>query len=95
MFSCIPQCFSPVRKKPNYKKNKPVYWNGMMFDSPALEHIGERYELLSDLGKGSFGQVLKARDRKNNLYVAIKRITDIFSSARKATYALRETEILK
>ena len=65
MFACISQCIAPVQKKSNFKNKKPVHWNGMMFDSPALEYIGERYELLSDLGKGSFGQVLKGRDRKN------------------------------
>ena len=32
----------------------------------------ERYELLSEIGKGNFGTVLKARDTKDGKIVAIK-----------------------
>lgn len=38
------------------------------------DHIGYRYEVLEVIGKGSFGQVLKCLDHKNNELVAIKMI---------------------
>lgn len=36
------------------------------------DQIAYRYEILKVLGKGSFGQVIKAFDHKHSLYVAIK-----------------------
>ncbi|KAG7455975.1 hypothetical protein MATL_G00246830 [Megalops atlanticus] len=36
------------------------------------DHIGYRFEVLEVIGKGSFGQVLKCLDHKNNELVAIK-----------------------
>lgn len=38
------------------------------------DHIYYRYEIISFLGKGSFGQVLKCLDHKTNKYVALKMI---------------------
>ncbi|XP_046401485.1 dual specificity tyrosine-phosphorylation-regulated kinase 4-like isoform X2 [Ischnura elegans] len=36
------------------------------------DHIAYRYEILEVIGKGSFGQVIKALDHKTNKHVAIK-----------------------
>lgn len=36
------------------------------------DHICYRYEILEVIGKGSFGQVIRALDHKTNQYVAIK-----------------------
>ncbi|CAG9321696.1 unnamed protein product [Blepharisma stoltei] len=36
------------------------------------DHIDFRYEIVSVLGKGTFGQVLKCLDHKNNEHVAVK-----------------------
>lgn len=36
------------------------------------DHIAYRYEVLSTLGKGSFGQVLKCYDYKTHTLVAVK-----------------------
>lgn len=38
------------------------------------DHIAYRFEVLEVIGKGSFGQVLKCLDHKNNELVAIKMI---------------------
>ena len=38
----------------------------------AHDHISYRYEVLKVLGKGSFGQVLKAYDHKMQMHVALK-----------------------
>jgi serine/threonine protein kinase len=40
------------------------------------DHIEYRYEVLEMLGKGSFGQVVKCHDHKNNEEVAIKIINN-------------------
>src|SRR6185436_8117598 len=36
------------------------------------DHIAYRYEILEVIGKGSFGQVIKALDHKTNTHVALK-----------------------
>lgn len=36
------------------------------------DHIAYRYEIVELLGKGSFGQVIRAYDHKTQQYVAIK-----------------------
>ena len=36
------------------------------------DHIAYRYEILEVIGRGSFGQVIRALDHKTNTQVAIK-----------------------
>lgn len=36
------------------------------------DHISYRYEILEVIGKGSFGQVVRALDHKTNKHIAIK-----------------------
>ena len=38
------------------------------------DHIAYRYEVLKVIGKGSFGQVVKAYDHKNHVHVALKMV---------------------
>eukprot|EP00742_Colponemidia_sp_Colp-10_P006299 GILJ01006751.1.p1 GENE.GILJ01006751.1~~GILJ01006751.1.p1 ORF type:complete len:598 (-),score=65.09 GILJ01006751.1:440-2233(-) len=56
------------------------------------DHIAFRYEVISTLGKGSFGQVVKAFDYKNNEFVALKIIRN---KRRFHHQALVEVKILE
>jgi dual-specificity kinase len=38
--------------------------------------LGDRYEIMRQLGEGTFGRVVKAYDWKRNIYVAVKIIRD-------------------
>lgn len=42
------------------------------YNKVVHDHICYRYEILEVIGKGSFGQVIRALDHKTNQYVAIK-----------------------
>ncbi|ORX83332.1 kinase-like protein [Anaeromyces robustus] len=67
-------------KKPSEKKHgeKPEVTNNGYDDSRGdyhivlHDHINYRYEIISLLGKGSFGKVLKCYDHKEKNYVAVK-----------------------
>lgn len=56
------------------------------------DHIGYRYEILSLLGKGSFGQVVKCFDHKKHVNVAVKMIRN---KKRFEKQGLVEVKILK
>ncbi|ORX45105.1 kinase-like protein [Hesseltinella vesiculosa] len=56
------------------------------------DHLGYRYEILEELGRGSFGQVVKCFDHKTNTSVAIKLIRN---KRRFHEQALTEVKILK
>ena len=47
--------------------------NGMYRHSPH-DHLAYRYEVMSLLGKGGFGQVLKTYDHKRKMFTAVKMI---------------------
>lgn len=56
------------------------------------DHIAYRYEVLSTLGKGSFGKVLKCLDHKNGKLVAVKMI---INREQYHMQALIEADILR
>ncbi|KAI8096369.1 kinase-like domain-containing protein [Halteromyces radiatus] len=56
------------------------------------DHLAYRYEVLEELGRGSFGQVVKCFDHKTNTSVAIKLIRN---KRRFHEQALMEVKILK
>lgn len=43
-----------------------------MYSQQINDHIAYRYEILEVIGKGSFGQVIRALDHRNGSQVAIK-----------------------
>ena len=48
------------------------------------DHIAYRYEILDILGRGSYGQVIKAYDHKEKIFIAIKIIRNIACILRQA-----------
>jgi dual specificity tyrosine-phosphorylation-regulated kinase 2/3/4 len=59
------------------------------------DHIGYRYEVQGELGKGSFGQVLKVFDHKTNDIVALKIIRNKKRFHQQAQVEIRILEHLK
>jgi len=56
------------------------------------DHIAYRYEVLKEIGKGSFGQVIKAYDHKTHQHVALKIMRN---ESRFKRQAQEETKILQ
>ena len=61
----------------------------------AHDHISYRYEILKILGKGSFGQVLKAYDHKTQSHVALKMVRNEKRFHKQAVEEIRILEHLK
>ncbi|XP_033123439.1 dual specificity tyrosine-phosphorylation-regulated kinase 2-like [Anneissia japonica] len=59
------------------------------------DHIGYRYEVLKIIGKGSFGQVVKAYDHKTNQHLAVKMVRNEKRFHRQAQEEIRILEHLK
>ena len=57
--------------------------------------VGERYQLVRLLGRGSYGEVAQAKDRLTQDLVAIKRITSAFEQEVDAVRLYREIHILR
>ncbi|CAH8479243.1 unnamed protein product [Schistosoma bovis] len=61
----------------------------------AHDHVAYRYEILKILGRGSFGQVVKAYDHKDGVYVALKMVRNEKRFTNQATEEIRILEQLK
>lgn len=59
------------------------------------DHMAYRYELLKVVGKGSFGQVMKAYDHKTQSYVALKIVRNEKRFHRQAQEEIRILECLR
>lgn len=57
--------------------------------------ISHKYKLVDVLGSGTFGQVVKAKDRTTNMHVAIKLIKGGLTSEVKIRNLVREISILR
>ncbi|XP_050438953.1 dual specificity tyrosine-phosphorylation-regulated kinase 2-like [Adelges cooleyi] len=84
------------------KKTGPVNGPHSIYDNDQggyvfvqHDHVGYRYELLKVIGKGSFGQVVKAYDHKLNEYVALKIVRNEKRFYRQAQEEIRILEHLR
>ena len=57
--------------------------------------VREKYKIIEILGKGAYGTVVKAIDRKSERLVAIKLINGLSASSYDARKVLREVKILR
>ena len=55
----------------------------------------QKYEILSSIGDGAYGVVLKCKDVENNSYVAIKKFKDADDDELTKKTTMREVKILK
>jgi len=57
--------------------------------------VGEDYMLIREIGQGSYGTVVKAKHLPSGKYVAIKKVSNVFSNPTDAKRLLREVQILR
>ena len=58
-------------------------------------HIHRKYEIVQKLGKGAYGIVWRALDKRSKEIVALKKIFDAFQNATDAQRTYREIVFLK
>ena len=58
-------------------------------------HILERFNIIQRLGKGAYGVVWKAVDKKSKKQVALKKVFDAFHNSTDAQRTFREVMFLK
>lgn len=58
-------------------------------------HVLERFDILAKLGKGAYGIVWKARNKKNGQVVALKKVYDAFQNSTDAQRTYREVMYLQ
>ncbi|XP_055712014.1 dual specificity tyrosine-phosphorylation-regulated kinase 2 isoform X1 [Phlebotomus papatasi] len=61
-----------INAKPGTALNCGYDYDNGSYNKVVHDHICYRYEILEVIGKGSFGQVIRALDHKTNQHVAIK-----------------------
>lgn len=68
-------------------------------DTPQLSKewslIAQDYELMEELGSGSFGSVIKARHIKSNTNVAIKLLKNQFQDTYQAKKLISEIQVMR
>lgn len=57
--------------------------------------VGDNYEILKQIGVGSYGSVVKAKNKKSGNFVAIKKIGQLFVDLIDCKRVLREITLLK
>lgn len=58
-------------------------------------HILRKFEIIQKLGKGAYGVVYKAIDKKTKNIVALKKVFDAFHNATDAQRTYREVQFLQ
>ena len=66
-----------------------------MASEEVESHIYKKFEILQKLGKGAYGIVWKAMDKKTKKIVALKKVFEAFHNATDAQRTFREVMILK
>ena len=61
----------------------------------SWKELSGNFKLKCLIGEGSFGTVVKAKHRKTDQYVAIKKIPCDFNDMQSTKYLLREITILR
>ena len=59
------------------------------------KHVTRKYDVANKLGKGAYGIVWKATDKKSKETVALKKIFDAFQNATDAQRTFREISFLQ
>ena len=58
------------------------------------QHVLQKFEIIQKLGKGAYGIVWKAIDRKTKTVVALKKVFDAFHNSTDAQRTFREVMFL-
>lgn len=86
---------SPILKRPVIlNPSRPTNIPHMSLTLNSLRHV-DLYEIISQIGEGSYGQVYKAKEKKTNTFVALKKVRLEHESEGFPITAIREIKILR
>lgn len=66
-----------------------------MCQTSVEKHVTERYQILKKLGRGAYGIVWKAKDKKTGKVVALKKVFEAFQNSIDAQRTYREAMYLQ
>ena len=79
----------------NHMKNFGYDDERNLYQQVQHDHIGYRYEIIKTIGKGSFGEVIKAYDHKDHNHIALKMIRNEKRFHNQAKEEIRILENMK
>ena len=94
-FALVERCARRTAPSPQHSTSLETMSGGAGASDEIDRHVLRRYEVVQKLGKGAYGIVWRATDKKTKDVVALKKIFDAFQNSTDAQRTFREVMFLQ